>query len=77
MNNSYLNLLKILIHLYNLEHPVRSADVHSNECKCLRCVVDQADAYVKEQEYLSERYPRPLGKPRDFNVVILKEDNSA
>ena len=46
----YENLLKTFVKIYDIEHPLRTADSHDEKCGCLRCVADAAKAFLRNQE---------------------------
>ena len=41
-----LNALKSFADKYNADHPLRTADCHRDDCRCLRCVFDDARALI-------------------------------
>lgn len=45
-----LGALKAISDRYKQENPWRTADMHTTECSCMRCAVDEADAAISKAE---------------------------
>lgn len=43
--NKAVETMKAIVTAYDLDNPVRTADVHGAECTCMRCAVDAARAF--------------------------------
>jgi|GEM_PF-4161446 len=42
------NMLSNIVETYDRENFMTTADFHSTDCRCLRCLIDAAGGYLRE-----------------------------